>query len=438
MRCCSPASRRRCSACPPRPLAEDPIDDYYSAEVQQGGWLQRIGWSWDAIQGAHYADVAYPTIAVVDSGIDGAHPEFAEDGVVDPASADCRSGRPRPSNGDLARVADLGKGHGTTVAGLAAAPANGVGIVGASPYSTRARDAHRPRGAGRPGLRAELPGAADGPRRDRPARGQPLAHRPAVAVGRRCAGASPKLVRRGALLVAATGNRGPGGGARVGYPARLPHVLAIGDTEGTGPAARPGARPARTGRQPAARRRPAAGLEAHRRRRRPRTRRPLASGAAAAVWGAHPSGLGADRAAGRLAPARHGHARQGLVARPPASGRSSRRRAPVPRRDNGSPSTTSPSPTTPPPTPAAAARCRPLACVKACTRRGIVGTTDDPEDWWAVRVPGRPRGLSRRRSARGVHSSVVQGPRGLDVRPRHHDAARRPRTPSRCAPASIC
>ena len=53
-------------------------------EVSAGGWLERIGWSWDAIQRAHYDDVAYPTIAVVDSGIDDEHPEFADDGVIDP------------------------------------------------------------------------------------------------------------------------------------------------------------------------------------------------------------------------------------------------------------------------------------------------------------------------------------------------------------------
>ena len=274
-------------AAPAAAQAEDPIDDYYPLETESGGWLERINWSWEDIQRAHYEDVAYPTIAVIDTGIDDLHPEFADDGVVDPASADCRSGRPVVSNGDLKRVSDLGKGHGTTVAGLAAAPANGVGIVGASPYSALLVLRIVPEGLG--GLACSLDYLAR--LMDHGAIGLLVVNlsladprSPSLAVRNGIA----KLVRRGALLVAATGNSNANGGTRLRYPARLPHVIAVGDMEEQallpGPELdllAPGGNlwtptvgqvwkpigPAQTS-----------------------YATPLVSGAAAAVWGAHPDG----------------------------------------------------------------------------------------------------------------------------------------------------
>lgn len=66
-----------------------------------------------------------PRIAILDSGIDRAHPEWAAPGLlVDPFSA--LGGDPTAGDGGLT-------GHGTHVAGIAAAPADGVGVVGVAP-----------------------------------------------------------------------------------------------------------------------------------------------------------------------------------------------------------------------------------------------------------------------------------------------------------------
>ena len=78
------------------------------------------------------ASDAWPTstgagvlIGIVDSGVDASHPDLA--GKVE-ASADCRGGTCREG------TARDGDGHGTTVAGIAAAKTNnGVGIAGVAP-----------------------------------------------------------------------------------------------------------------------------------------------------------------------------------------------------------------------------------------------------------------------------------------------------------------
>jgi subtilisin family serine protease len=394
---------------PAAALAEDePIDEYYPASVHEGGWLERIGWSWDAIQHAHYEDVAYPTIAVIDSGIDDEHPEFADDGVIDPASADCRSGRPLVSNGNFKRVRDLEDGHGTIVAGLAAAPANGLGIVGASPYSTLLVVRIVPNGLG--GLACALDYLAA--QMDHGPIGLLVVNlslfdprSPSKAVRRGIA----KLVRRGALLVAATGNVGPTSGTRVGYPARLPHVLAIGDMErqallkGTeldllapgGSLYSPVIGGSTGGWRPIG---------------APQTSYAtgIASGAAAAVWGAHPEGsaLTAQQVAWLL--------------RATASSAKSWTRATgfgtinvgaALRFTRGIPADDESEPNDSASDASGNLALAPLVCPKTCTRHGIVGTTDDPEDWWAIRVPGKRKVC--RHVGGPVSSSVVQGPKGL-------------------------
>ncbi|MBY0395383.1 MAG: S8 family serine peptidase, partial [Thermoleophilia bacterium] len=67
-----------------------------------------------------------PRIAILDSGVDGTHEEWG--GPATPLVA------PRSTVRNDADAADWGfSGHGTHVAGIAAAPANGVGIVGVAP-----------------------------------------------------------------------------------------------------------------------------------------------------------------------------------------------------------------------------------------------------------------------------------------------------------------
>jgi hypothetical protein len=384
--------------------AEEPIDDYYDLEVGDGGWLSRIGWSWDDIQGAHYQDVAYPTIAVIDTGIDDPHREFADDGVVDPNSADCRSGRSKPTDGNLKGVRDLGEGHGTIVAGLAAAPANGVGIVGVSPYSSLLVVRIVPEGLG--GLACALDYLAEQMRDGTVGllvvnmsladpRTQSLQVRNGIA----------KLVRLGALLVAATGNVNQGSGTRVRYPARLPHVIAVGDEEGQALLHGPELDLVAPGGNMYA----PAPSDVWTLIRTPQTSyaTPLVSGAAAAVWGAHPEGsaLTAQQVAWLL---RTTASQRGTWTRARGFGTVNVGRAlrlsKIPPDDELEPndSATEASST---------GALAPLTCLKFCTRRGFVGRTDDPEDWWAVRIPGGRKVCKT--VGGGVRATVVQGPKGL-------------------------
>ena len=67
-----------------------------------------------------------PTIAILDSGIDAGHEEWR--GPGSPLVAPRSTIRRNANAGDWAR-----SGHGTHVAGIAAAPANGLGVVGVAP-----------------------------------------------------------------------------------------------------------------------------------------------------------------------------------------------------------------------------------------------------------------------------------------------------------------
>jgi hypothetical protein len=53
----------------------------------------------------------------------------------------------------------------------------------------------------------------------------------------------------------------------------------------------------------------------------------------------------------------------------------------------------------------------PLACLRTCTVRGILGTTDDRVDFWRVRRPAG-RSICKRVNGAGVQAAVVRGPRG--------------------------
>jgi hypothetical protein len=155
-------------------------------------------------------------ITIVDSGLDFSHPEFA--------------GRPDTNALNTQEPASIGGEHGTSVASVIAAPANGVGLVGIYPRAVlRSWDA-----AKGDGTRLEAGEIAGGI----------LA---AARVGRSVINLSlgsdasdlaielavSQAVATGSLIVAASGNDGDRGSA-LGYPAAYPHVTTVAATDRNG------------------------------------------------------------------------------------------------------------------------------------------------------------------------------------------------------------
>lgn len=102
----------------PPGAAASPTDPFYADPAAQ--WSMHQG-TWSPSLTANPA----PTVAILDSGLDTTHEEFRQPGlVVSPYSAITR----RAAAPDVSAT-----GHGTHVAGVAGAPANGIGIVGVSP-----------------------------------------------------------------------------------------------------------------------------------------------------------------------------------------------------------------------------------------------------------------------------------------------------------------
>jgi subtilisin family serine protease len=173
--------------------------------VDQEWWLGAIG----------VRDLVPPgpgrPVTIIDSGVDVSHPEFA--------------GRPDLTilNGQSTFARD--EGHGTEVASVIGAPANGVGVVGIYPQAVlRVWDASPFRTITNSDAIAGLQAAAAaGPsvinlswgsqQRD------PLLEQAVEA-----------SVRGGSLVVAAAGNEREIGNAVI-YPAALPHVLAVGASD---------------------------------------------------------------------------------------------------------------------------------------------------------------------------------------------------------------
>ena len=150
-------------------------------------------------------------ISIVDSGVDPTHPEFA--------------GRPNTTFLNDQTVDGPGEFHGTIVASLAAAPANGAGIVGVYPQAAlQAWDAS-PSGVLQEFVLADGITAA-------------AAHCPGV-INLSFSGTSRSApledailtaVHNGCLVVAAAGNTGLQGNPTT-YPAAYPHVLTVGATD---------------------------------------------------------------------------------------------------------------------------------------------------------------------------------------------------------------
>jgi subtilisin family serine protease len=106
---------------PPVKLPE-PTDPFYAQPSPNQQWGLHLG-NW--MPGLSAYD--RPTIAILDSGIDSTHEEWRASGVLV---------SPRSTVRHVDSAEDIGeRGHGTHVAGIAAAPANGVGIVGVAPAS---------------------------------------------------------------------------------------------------------------------------------------------------------------------------------------------------------------------------------------------------------------------------------------------------------------
>jgi hypothetical protein len=155
-------------------------------------------------------------LTVLDSGVDATQPDFA--GRPDTRYLDAQTVADDPG------VSDSEEFHGTEVASVAAAPANGIGIVGVYPQAqldvwdvTPAPGQIDPAST-RAGLAAApCPGVIN------------MSFGSTVrdpALARAVAAAQ----RRGCLIVASAGNLAEEGNATV-YPAAFPHVLAVGASD---------------------------------------------------------------------------------------------------------------------------------------------------------------------------------------------------------------
>ena len=173
--------------------------------------LQGTEWFLGAVGAAQTAAPGPGTpLTIVDSGVDASQPDFA--------------GRPATTYLNAQTVTGPGEFHGTEVASVAAAPANGVGIVGVYPAArldvwdvTPATGGVQPA----PGVAAAAcPGVIElslgATQRD-----------PQLEAA--IAGAQ----RRGCLVVAAAGNDAAQGNPTI-YPAAYFHVLAVGASDETG------------------------------------------------------------------------------------------------------------------------------------------------------------------------------------------------------------
>lgn len=148
-------------------------------------------------------------VTIVDSGIDVSHPEFL--------------GRANTETLNVQEPVGVGGEHGTGVASLVGAPVNGLGIVGIYPEALlRSWDAAN--GQGTELKTSEivlglLSAANNGPGVINLSLGSDRKELPIEQ-------AIYEAVRRGNLIVAASGNDGDDGNP-LGYPASVPHVLTV-------------------------------------------------------------------------------------------------------------------------------------------------------------------------------------------------------------------
>ncbi len=209
------ATDERPRPAPPAPLGPAPAftDPLFTPALQWGLLSPRPLWGADLTTPA-----GRPRIAILDSGIDATHEEWG--GPASPLVAGRSTLR---GNDDASDVAD--SGHGTHVAGIAAAPANGVGVVGVAPAGAGVAEVIPVQIANRVGESSDLTMI----------RGIRHAVRNGARVINISAGGDGYAqafqdtilwaTRRGALIVASVGNDY---GDALNYPAAYSHVLGVG------------------------------------------------------------------------------------------------------------------------------------------------------------------------------------------------------------------
>jgi hypothetical protein len=356
-------------------VVSSPNDPFFPPSTN---WTTRIGWT------PADSDVAYPTIAIVDSGLWSGFDDFA--GYLEGESADCTApnGVARPM-GRAADVDDVEATlHGTKVATLAAAPANGKGSVGVSPNSPLLvvrYTLHNDRFAVVCAFNYLAKIAEDG---------DLLVVNVSSAFDRAPPNAQKaldRLIKAGALVVAAAGNRN---GGKVQWPANAPHVLAVGRDDGAGARGgaldlvAPGAHlrlPDVDGQWTGA----DAGTSFS---------APIVSGAAARVWGPVPVENPQVITYLLRKYARKTTARDGFGLVNIATALAGAKKVPtiedVEPNDRQSIAQTK------------------TGCARTCKLRGLVTTTDDKFDYWRLRGRGTCPAPSRLKATRGVKARCVR------------------------------
>jgi hypothetical protein len=366
-----------------------PTDPEFTVGGQLPPWAKAINWE------PSDPNVGWPAIAVVDSGMWAGFNDFA--GYVDGESADCTHGSAR-AIGSASDVNDV-DAHGTRVATLAAAPANGVGSVGVSPDSPMIVIRFFTKGGpfNAPCAFKYLTAIAGQ---------QPLVVNLSFTMDSTTPGARlwlDRLVRAGALVVAASGNFRS---LTPGWPASESHVLAVGRSDGDASKSAGGTKLDLVA--------PGGGL------RLPDLApnswhtgtdegtsfaAPIVAGVAARVWGSYgdvadPQVIAylmrktAKRLGGKAFTSRFGFGLVdlGAATHVPASQ--------VPQTDELEPDDR--------PSQAATA----VACRSACRLHGIVVSSDDPIDYFRIRRSRCPRGKLRIVSGKGNVTAACVRPRG--------------------------